>query len=176
MPWVWFEPTIPLIERAKTFHTLDRAATVIGKIGITDQINIHLRPRNLSTSTSRVFFFLKVNHKQHRLFGTIATKTRKLTNNSSAASTCPHVTIQPLNRFSWNVIIDSFINFVYILHFWIKSDNNGQFTSRPTYVSARVWSITRLVFIGGKTFRKKTAFYIYLSVDYLTTLLLVETI
>jgi hypothetical protein len=31
MPWVGFEPTIPVFERAKTFYALDRAATVIGK-------------------------------------------------------------------------------------------------------------------------------------------------
>jgi hypothetical protein len=30
MPQVRFEPTIPVIERAKTLHALDRAATVIG--------------------------------------------------------------------------------------------------------------------------------------------------
>jgi hypothetical protein len=30
MPRVGFEPTIPVFERAKTVHTLDRAATVIG--------------------------------------------------------------------------------------------------------------------------------------------------
>jgi hypothetical protein len=30
MPLVGFEPTIPAFERAKTFHALDRAATVIG--------------------------------------------------------------------------------------------------------------------------------------------------
>jgi hypothetical protein len=30
MPWVRFEYMIPVLERAKTFHTLDRAATVIG--------------------------------------------------------------------------------------------------------------------------------------------------
>jgi hypothetical protein len=30
MPQVGFEPTIPVIERAKTVHALDRAATVIG--------------------------------------------------------------------------------------------------------------------------------------------------
>jgi hypothetical protein len=29
MPWVGFEPTIPLFEQAKTFHALDRAVTVI---------------------------------------------------------------------------------------------------------------------------------------------------
>jgi hypothetical protein len=30
MPWVGFEHTIPVFERAMTFHALDRAATVIG--------------------------------------------------------------------------------------------------------------------------------------------------
>jgi hypothetical protein len=30
MPGVGFEPTIPVFERAKTVHALDRAATVIG--------------------------------------------------------------------------------------------------------------------------------------------------
>jgi hypothetical protein len=30
MPLVVFEPTIPEFEQAKTFHALDRAATVIG--------------------------------------------------------------------------------------------------------------------------------------------------
>jgi hypothetical protein len=28
--WLRFEPTIPALERAKTVHVLDRAATVIG--------------------------------------------------------------------------------------------------------------------------------------------------
>jgi hypothetical protein len=30
MPLVRLEPTIPVFERAKTIHALDRAATVIG--------------------------------------------------------------------------------------------------------------------------------------------------
>jgi hypothetical protein len=30
MPQVRFEPTIPMFERAKTVHALDRAATAIG--------------------------------------------------------------------------------------------------------------------------------------------------
>jgi hypothetical protein len=30
MPLVGFEPTIPVFERAKAFHALDRAATVTG--------------------------------------------------------------------------------------------------------------------------------------------------
>jgi hypothetical protein len=32
MPWVGFEPTITVIERAKSFYSLDRAATVVGWI------------------------------------------------------------------------------------------------------------------------------------------------
>jgi hypothetical protein len=31
VPWVGLEPTIPVFERGKTFHALDRAATVIGR-------------------------------------------------------------------------------------------------------------------------------------------------
>jgi hypothetical protein len=30
MPQVGFEPTIPVFERAKTVHTLDRPTTVVG--------------------------------------------------------------------------------------------------------------------------------------------------
>jgi hypothetical protein len=30
MPWVGFESTIPVFQRTKTFHTLDRTVTVIG--------------------------------------------------------------------------------------------------------------------------------------------------
>jgi hypothetical protein len=30
IPWVEFEPTIPVFKRAKTVHALDRAATMIG--------------------------------------------------------------------------------------------------------------------------------------------------
>jgi hypothetical protein len=30
MPWIGFEPTTPVFERAKTVHALDSAATVIG--------------------------------------------------------------------------------------------------------------------------------------------------
>jgi hypothetical protein len=37
MPWVGFEPAIPAFERAKTFHALDRAASVIGKQGTVDE-------------------------------------------------------------------------------------------------------------------------------------------
>jgi hypothetical protein len=34
MPQAGFEPTIPVFEQAKTFHSLDRVATVIGEIKI----------------------------------------------------------------------------------------------------------------------------------------------
>jgi hypothetical protein len=34
MPPVGFEPTIPVFRRAKTIHTLDLAATVIGLCGV----------------------------------------------------------------------------------------------------------------------------------------------
>jgi hypothetical protein len=30
MPWVGFEPTVPVSERTNTVHSLDRAATVTG--------------------------------------------------------------------------------------------------------------------------------------------------
>jgi hypothetical protein len=32
MPQMGFEPTIPVFERAKTVHALDRAVTVLGKV------------------------------------------------------------------------------------------------------------------------------------------------
>jgi hypothetical protein len=35
MPQVWFEPTIPIFERAKIVHALDRAATVICTLTVT---------------------------------------------------------------------------------------------------------------------------------------------
>jgi hypothetical protein len=35
MPLAGFEPTIPVFKRAKTFHALDRAATVTGEVVIT---------------------------------------------------------------------------------------------------------------------------------------------
>jgi hypothetical protein len=39
MPRVGFKPTTPVFERAKTFHALDRADTVVGTV-------IHIRPFN----------------------------------------------------------------------------------------------------------------------------------
>jgi hypothetical protein len=40
MPSVEFEPTIPVFERAKIFHTLDRAATVLG-VDITTVVRLN---------------------------------------------------------------------------------------------------------------------------------------
>jgi hypothetical protein len=34
MPRLGFEPTIPVFERAKTFHALDRAVTMIVAVGL----------------------------------------------------------------------------------------------------------------------------------------------
>jgi hypothetical protein len=39
MPRVGFEPTIPVFERAKIFHALDRAATMIGKLRLWRSLN-----------------------------------------------------------------------------------------------------------------------------------------
>jgi hypothetical protein len=45
MPWVGFEPTIPVSERAKTVHALDRYATVTGKcyINSTETVSVDIR-------------------------------------------------------------------------------------------------------------------------------------
>jgi hypothetical protein len=51
MPRVGFELTIPVFERAKKFHALDRAATVIGTLGTTErnsvQFGLHRIRKNL---------------------------------------------------------------------------------------------------------------------------------
>jgi hypothetical protein len=46
MPWVGFEPMIPVFARAKTFHGLDRAATEIG-ISYTGYCSIELKASKL---------------------------------------------------------------------------------------------------------------------------------
>jgi hypothetical protein len=43
MPWVGFELTIPVFERAKMVHALDRAATVIGPVFLYTNHNIFRR-------------------------------------------------------------------------------------------------------------------------------------
>jgi hypothetical protein len=45
MPWAELEPTIPVFEREKIIHALDRAATVIG--------TLYFRNRNLSWMPER---------------------------------------------------------------------------------------------------------------------------
>jgi hypothetical protein len=51
MPGVGFETTIPAFERAKTVYDLDRAATVIGCISITEgkynKINLYKMDFNI---------------------------------------------------------------------------------------------------------------------------------
>jgi hypothetical protein len=42
MPRVGFEPTIPALERAKTFHAVDRAATVIGHVSPSKALIKHM--------------------------------------------------------------------------------------------------------------------------------------
>jgi hypothetical protein len=68
MPQVEFEPTIPVFERAKTVHALDREATVIDpddecKIGICHRSNIYVRTDNVAhqqaTNTIRVTLSVK---------------------------------------------------------------------------------------------------------------------
>jgi hypothetical protein len=41
MLWVGFELTILVLKRAKTFHTLDRAATMIGEKRLDFHIRFH---------------------------------------------------------------------------------------------------------------------------------------
>jgi hypothetical protein len=53
MPQVGFEPTIPVVEQAQTFHDLDRAATVIGK-------SIKMVPNNLEKHAKQKCVY--VNH------------------------------------------------------------------------------------------------------------------
>jgi hypothetical protein len=57
MPQVGFEPMIPVFERAKTVHALDRAATVIGK-----KKYIALIICFINTSSTTCFSFTKKNH------------------------------------------------------------------------------------------------------------------
>jgi hypothetical protein len=52
MPRVGFETTIPAFELAKTFHALDRAATVIGDytgdISNISRVNVNVHVKNYS--------------------------------------------------------------------------------------------------------------------------------
>jgi hypothetical protein len=48
MPRVGFEPMIPVFERSKTVHALDRAATVIGRIALQYKATIYTKLRGFS--------------------------------------------------------------------------------------------------------------------------------
>jgi hypothetical protein len=64
MPQVWFEPTIPASERAKTVHALDLSTTAIGEkelyplliLSIDTSYSIHIqclhyRPKNYTVNS-----------------------------------------------------------------------------------------------------------------------------
>jgi hypothetical protein len=57
MPRVGFESTIPVFERAKTVHALDRAATVIGHTCILKRVMQHVSANE------------RLSLEHHRLFG-----------------------------------------------------------------------------------------------------------
>jgi hypothetical protein len=46
MPWVGFEPTIPMFEQAKTVHALDRAVTVVGYSSSTAEVKLKVEKDN----------------------------------------------------------------------------------------------------------------------------------
>jgi hypothetical protein len=52
MPEVGFEHTIPVLERAKTIHALDRAATVIGKCTLYEHL---IKSKCLSASACPIY-------------------------------------------------------------------------------------------------------------------------
>jgi hypothetical protein len=56
MPRVGFEPTIPVFERAKTVHALDRAATVIG-LQLCSSLNM-TRTENFERWNLRIFIYM----------------------------------------------------------------------------------------------------------------------
>jgi hypothetical protein len=53
MPLVGLEPTIPVFERAKTFHALDRAVTVVGVSQL--KINIYEVQNNPTQGVEIIF-------------------------------------------------------------------------------------------------------------------------
>jgi hypothetical protein len=54
---VGFEPTIPVFKRAKTFHALDHAATVIGDFGIIEAISdTSLKRPRITTKKSNSYY------------------------------------------------------------------------------------------------------------------------
>jgi hypothetical protein len=63
---VWFEPTIPAFEWAKTLHALDCASIVIGSIFILLDFKIFFLPT--STFVCRHFHSTSINNAEHLLF------------------------------------------------------------------------------------------------------------
>jgi hypothetical protein len=66
MPQVGFEPTIPVFERAKTIHAIDRPATVIGGVPQIPHANaamvLEVRPQSYPCTSVRVHYLLLFIH------------------------------------------------------------------------------------------------------------------
>jgi hypothetical protein len=62
MPRLGFEPTIPVFERANTFHALDRAATVIGNSFVITYINTYTLVYTCITHILIVLFIVRNLH------------------------------------------------------------------------------------------------------------------
>jgi hypothetical protein len=59
MPLAGFKPTIPVFKRAKTFHALDRAATVTGRRTIYTQL-IQLLIYEPSSNSNKIFILIVI--------------------------------------------------------------------------------------------------------------------
>jgi hypothetical protein len=62
VPWLGFEPTIPVLERTKTVHALDRAANMIGALQITHkemETNMTKRSAHLQSQRNLILDVLK---------------------------------------------------------------------------------------------------------------------
>jgi hypothetical protein len=68
MPQVGLEATIPVIERAKTVHDLDGAATVIGKAHITKNKNRNIDSIRVISSFGTFAYILKVTTVPHLFY------------------------------------------------------------------------------------------------------------
>jgi hypothetical protein len=53
MPRVGSEPTIPVFERAKTIHALERTATVIGRLSVWYSLKTHINTVATAVSVFR---------------------------------------------------------------------------------------------------------------------------
>jgi hypothetical protein len=72
MPWVEFEPTIPVFERAKTIHALGRAATLIdfsvSKLGENICVKISIKWNELISLLREEFFHLRILNVHKKLW------------------------------------------------------------------------------------------------------------